>query len=311
MISIIIPVYNVEAYLKECFESIIQQNYKNIEIILVNDGSTDSSLERCRHFKSLYKEYTINIIDKKNEGVTAARRDGVQASHGEWILFMDADDILPPNALSTLVSNITDEINIILGSHSLLFDNDIIIKPNRSLGLYNNSEYIDLFLQSKVESAPWAKLFRREVFNKEIFNLPREIKVKEDFIMNFRIACEQRKKVLFINDSIYIYRYLRKDSAVYNALNKRKNIAYEIDILNYITQALKNSNIFIEKKKLLTQLFFTHACSWKKHIIKENKDVIKDIQKILYFVKKERPRNFNILKYIYLQFLCTYSKILK
>ena len=204
MISIIIPIYNVEAYLKECFQSIIQQDYKDFEIILVNDGSTDSSGEKCKQFQLQNKEYKIKIINKNNEGVTAARRDGVQEANGEWILFMDADDILEKNALSILVSNISNDINIILGSHSLLIDNEKVFKQNKSIGLFNYSEYIDLFLQSKVESAPWGKLFRKEVFTKEIFNLPREIKVKEDFIMNFRIACEQRNNVLFIKDPLYI-----------------------------------------------------------------------------------------------------------
>lgn len=311
MISIIIPVYNVEDYLEECFNSLIQQSYKEFEIILVNDGSTDTSLEKCKQFQTKYKNYSINIINKKNEGVTAARRDGVKASYGEWIMFMDADDILEEDTLQILASYTSKEINIILGSHSLLIENNKKLVPNRSIGLFNRSEYIDLFLQSKVESAPWGKLFKKEIFTEDIFLLPREIKVKEDFIMNFRIACKQNKNALFIKEPIYIYRYLRKDSAVFKALNNKKNISYEINILNYITQALIDSNLYHSKKRLLTQLFFTHVCSWRNYILKEQENVVSDINNLLRLIKKENPHNFNYLKYYYLQLLCYISKIIK
>lgn len=309
MISIIIPVYNVENYLCECFQSIVSQEYKDFEIIFVNDGSTDSSLDKCLNFKQQNPEISIIIINKLNEGVTAARRDGVFASHGEWIMFMDADDILESNALKILVSNISHNINVIIGSHSLLIDGKKEFKANRSIGLVDHSEYIDLFLKSKVEGAPWAKLFRKEVFSLEIFDLPRDITVKEDVIMNFRIACSQNRNVLFINEPLYIYRWLRPNSAVYHAKTKGKDISYEIRVLNYIGSSLKTYALYETKESLLAYFYFTHICSWKYSIVKQPKNVIGQIEDLLSFVKKEKPLNFSYLKYLYLFTVCKYTSL--
>lgn len=309
MISIIIPVYNVEEYLDECFLSVKKQTYKNYEIIIVNDGSSDSSLNKCLQFKDENPEITVRIIDKQNEGVTAARRDGALAAQGEWIMFMDADDMLEVDALQILSSNITNNVNIIIGSHSLLINEEKTFKPNRSIGLANHSEYIDLFLQSKVEGAPWAKLFRKEVFSLDIFNLPKDIKVKEDVIMNFRIACRQNGDVLFINEPLYIYRWLRPNSAVYHAKTKGKDISYEIRVLNYIGSSLKTYALYETKESLLAYFYFTHICSWKYSIVKQPKNVIGQIENLLSFVKKKKPLNFSYLKYLYLLTVCKYTSL--
>src|SRR5690606_15460378 len=92
LISVVIPVYNVESYLENCINSIVQQTYSNLEIILVNDGSTDNSTKICETAAS--KDSRIVLINQKNQGVSSARNNGLSIARGEWIYFIDADDFL-------------------------------------------------------------------------------------------------------------------------------------------------------------------------------------------------------------------------
>ena len=105
-ISIIVPVYNVEKYLSQCIESIINQNYKNIEIILVNDGSTDKSGDICDSYS--LKDNRIKVIHKKNEGVSIARNTGLKVATGEYIAFVDGDDFVHEYIYTKLINIINN-----------------------------------------------------------------------------------------------------------------------------------------------------------------------------------------------------------
>ncbi len=109
LVSVIIPVYNVEKYLNECVESVINQTYKNLEILLIDDGSTDNSGEICDEYKE--KDSRINVIHKKNDGLSNARNDGINNSNGEYLYFLDSDDYLEHNAIYIL-------LNIIIKNNS-------------------------------------------------------------------------------------------------------------------------------------------------------------------------------------------------
>lgn len=100
LVSVIVPVYNVEAYLRQCLDSIVNQSYRNLEIILVNDGSTDSSGRICNEYAS--KDSRILVIEKENGGASSARNVGIKQAHGEYIYFADSDDLLELRALETL-----------------------------------------------------------------------------------------------------------------------------------------------------------------------------------------------------------------
>lgn len=110
MISVIVPVYKAEKYLHRCVDSILAQTYTNFELILVDDGSPDNSGAICDEYA--VKDSRVRVFHKKNGGVTAARADGVNISKGEWITFVDADDTIPIEALSTLYKNVDKNIDI-------------------------------------------------------------------------------------------------------------------------------------------------------------------------------------------------------
>lgn len=111
-ISIIVPVYNAESYLKRCLDSIINQTYKNIEIILIDDGSTDKSGMICDEYKS--HDDRIIVIHKANSGVSSARNSGLDIAGGEYIAFIDSDDYVPKNYLEMLLNDMTDETEMVV-----------------------------------------------------------------------------------------------------------------------------------------------------------------------------------------------------
>ena len=123
-ISIIIPVFNAEKYIEECINSILNQTYSKIEIIIINDGSTDNSEKICLELSK--KDQRIKYIYQNNAGVTVARKTGVENATGEWISFVDADDILSPYAIQTLIEKSKGQ-DIVIGD----------IKP-----FYNTTENI-------------------------------------------------------------------------------------------------------------------------------------------------------------------------
>lgn len=135
-VSVIIPVYNVEKYLKECVDSVINQSYENMEIILVDDGSTDSSGKICDEYKNIDKR--ISVIHRKNGGLSAARNTGLDVSNGEYIYFLDSDDYLELSAISDLVSTIEEENADFVFFDGYVFYTDC--EPNDKVYSYSRKE---------------------------------------------------------------------------------------------------------------------------------------------------------------------------
>ena len=111
LVSIIIPVYNVQDFLEQCLSSIVNQTYTKLEILIINDGSTDNSSLICQHYAS--QDSRIVFVSKGNEGVSIARNMGLALSTGEFVTFIDADDFIEPNYIETLISDMTNEIDLV------------------------------------------------------------------------------------------------------------------------------------------------------------------------------------------------------
>ena len=207
-ISIIVPVYNTEKYLKECIDSIINQTYKNLEIILIDDGSTDNSLNICKLFSSQDKR--IKIIEKSNSGVSDSRNMGLVSSTGDYITFVDSDDWIENNYIMNLFNNlIANNVDISMCNFNLHSSNNIIKKKNF---LDNNVYYEDYLLN------PFSKVFCGgicgKLYNKKIINFQfdKDIKIGEDRLFWFQ-AVLKAKKVYVFNDFLYNYR-LNENSAM-------------------------------------------------------------------------------------------------
>lgn len=310
MVSIIIPVYNIDKYIVECLESIYCQTYKDFEVIIIDDGSTDKTYQYCSDYianKFLYRNF--KIIKKTNGGVVSARIEGLSYACGDWIMFVDGDDTLEPKSLEILTNYITTDLNIIIGTFNYYISGKKRSVNNLSLGKYSAEEYIDLILLGKVYVAPWAKLYRRALLIKQMLELPRSIKNKEDLIMNMRVACSQKGNILFINDVIYNYRYGRVDSALTKYLLKM-NLKYELKIKDYVVGALKENSLYNTHKKYISYYYFNLLWYLKStyHGLR-----IDEYNELLEMLKKSKIKSWtlkSLVKFIIINILLIKEKLL-
>lgn len=210
-ISVVIPVYNVENYLRECMDSVIGQSHKNLEIICVNDGSTDSSLQILKDYQN--KDDRIKIIDQKNKGVSSARNMGIKIAKGEYITFVDPDDILSLNAYETALNKIKSNVDILVWGYKA-FPNagGWWLKAGQSSNKVYNDKIVDAFFNGESASVVvWNKFYRNKMLKENNLNFNEALKTSEDVEFNM-LSFVRAKKIQFINDRLYNYRIKRKDS---------------------------------------------------------------------------------------------------
>ncbi len=192
-ISVVVPVYKAEKWLRDCVDSILVQTLSDIEVLLVDDGSPDSCGVICDEYAE--KDERVRVFHKENDGVSMARKTGVDNARADWISFVDADDTLPATALSDLYDG-REGSDIVIGR----FDENIYNK--KYLTLEENRRYT--IFGTYMKRTPWARLIARHLFDENTF-APREIVVSEDIIMNTRLAFANEKPVRLINKKVYNY----------------------------------------------------------------------------------------------------------
>ena len=163
MISVIVPVYNVERYLEECLNSIQHQSYTNIEVILVNDGSTDHSKMICERYCE--EDSRFHLLNQENQGQSVARNVGVAASTGEFIAFVDSDDIIQHNYLETLMQYMTEEVDIV-ESKFTVNKNEFLAKNFKEIEILfegNSEEAVKVVSNHLLSVNPVTKLYRRAI----------------------------------------------------------------------------------------------------------------------------------------------------
>lgn len=163
LISILVPVYNIEKQLEKCLDTILNQTYKNFELIIVDDGSTDDSLVICRKYEK--KDNRIKVIHKKNGGLSSARNEALKIAKGKYIGFVDSDDCISENMFEKLYTICTDNKADIAICDYATTEKDIG-SGNKKIKLMNKQEFMPLILTDKITSHVWNKLFNRELFDK-------------------------------------------------------------------------------------------------------------------------------------------------
>ena len=215
-VSIIVPVYNKGQYLQECIDSICKQSYQNFELILIDDGSTDNSGNICD--KAADSDNRIIVFHTENKGVGAARNLGINKAKGEYIMFVDADDMLDCRCLQIMVDNMEPEIDIVYSGICAIHENKkekILLAKN---GTYSVNEFFKELSNYNIQFyyfGPIAKLIRNK-FNKLDIRFEKQENIGEDIIFNMSLLCKV-KKIKFIAEDLY---YFRADSE--NSLSKSK-----------------------------------------------------------------------------------------
>ena len=174
LISVIVPVYNVESYVAECIESIQNQTYMNLEIILVNDGSTDNSGDICDQYAT-YDE-RIKVIHKENAGVSAARNTGIEAANGDYIAFVDSDDYIAPNMYEDMLRILKENDLDILECTAFRDKGGEIIEGcnDGSLEIFNRDEALKMAMYDCFV-AVWSQLYKRSAIDDVRFPVGRKI----------------------------------------------------------------------------------------------------------------------------------------
>ncbi|WP_150923054.1 glycosyltransferase family 2 protein [Streptococcus mitis] len=216
MISIIVPVYNVEEYLEECLESIRKQSYQDIEVILVNDGSIDGSQAICEQFCQSDKRF--RLINQKNQGQSVARNRGVKESLGEYIMFVDSDDVVSLGLLEQLMKYKSDGIDIVECNRTE--DIQCLNEEKKDIHVkeFDSNEALYQCFNHGVSWSPVAKLYRRKIVEKVPFL---ENLIYEDFYTGI-VSLKYIHKMRKINYIGYYYRY--HTSSTMNQKYSEKNL---------------------------------------------------------------------------------------
>lgn len=217
-ISIIIPIYNAKDYLRRCLDSVVKQTNSNLEIILVDDGSTDTSLTICNEYAE--KDARIVVVSQKNQGVSAARNKGIEIATGDYLGFVDSDDVLSPNMYDILMKLQESTNADITSCRYTKFTNQYDFSITNHYSSYNQTEALFLLLEEKeLTNFLWDKLFKKSLFENIKF---KEGLIFEDLDVMYKLFAKMNK-ITLSHSILYAY-YQREDSYVHTyAYNKIAN----------------------------------------------------------------------------------------
>lgn len=210
MISVIVPIYNVEKYLKECIDSIIKQTYKDIEIILVDDGSPDRCSELCDNYA--LQDSRIKVVHKKNGGLSSARNAGIDIASGEWLVFIDSDDYIHSEMLTKMMeAQIATDASLVVCDFCSFSDSGKAVRRtsnNGEITVYSPYEACEAFFSRKgIGWNAWNKLYHRTLF--DTIRFPEGIYC-EDKATIYKLYLKSNK-VVYVHECLYYYR-LRQGS---------------------------------------------------------------------------------------------------
>lgn len=225
MISVIVPVYNVEKYLERCIDSILKQTYSDLEILLIDDGSSDNSGKICDEYAK--KDNRIKVIHKKNGGISDVRNVGIENAKGDYIGFVDSDDYIADDMFETLykLSN-ENNADISIVSFYEMYNGKLIgVRDDKTLTKMDKQEALkELLIDTNIQSYMWNKLFKKELFDNLRFPLGKNF---ED-IATVLLIFERANKVVLLQDPKYYY--LRRDDSI---VGHRTNKTY-LDYLEVV-----------------------------------------------------------------------------
>lgn len=255
-ISVIIPVYNTEKFLKRCLDSVLNQTLKEIEIIIINDGSTDNSLEILKTYAE--KDERIVIINKKNGGLSSARNAGLELATGKYIYNIDSDDYLESNLVLEQLYNKCEKEKIDI----LVFDyyNDFGIKKEYIKNIINSEDsdinkkqYIKDLINSKWGISIWGKLIKRELFEKNKIKFPENIFMGEDLLTTLKLIV-YAYRIRKINKAFY--NYVQHENQGTKTINKEKKYQDYYNLYMEIKNFLLGKNIFYKYENEFNEKIF-------------------------------------------------------
>ena len=283
LLSVIVPVYNVEDYLSKCIDSLIVQTLKDVEIILVNDGSTDKSGDICDKYR--LKDNRIKVIHKENGGTSDARNTGIEIARGKYISFVDSDDWIDPHMFEKLYNlAIENEADIVQCDYIKVYDENVIVNNiSENITKYNSEQILhELYGPNYIKTVIVCnKIYKRELFNEIRF--PKG-KFYEDEFTTYKIL---HKANLIIDTNIPMYYYRQREGS---KMNSNFNIK-KLDGL----EALKERKEYFIQNELIELSYKAEAqlCYiMKEFYIKIHSSNIKDKSYLLKILNREVRKNY-------------------
>ncbi|MDO5571237.1 MAG: glycosyltransferase [Bacteroidales bacterium] len=288
-ISVIFPVYNVEKFVYKSFLSLINQDYNDYEIIIINDATQDNSLNIINEIIKTTRHLNIVLFEQAvNKGLSAARNKGIELSSGDYIFFMDSDDIITKDCLSTLAEEIdNNRFDIVLGEHSILLENKSLVhKPLSANGAFIGNEIIlSKYLNNYWPLVAWNKLLNRNFIldNKLFF---KDGILHEDVLWTFMLALKA-DSMYIINKSTYYY--VKRDNSITSSYNKKNFEGEMLGILEMLDISIQYENIEI------------YSYILDSYFVDIKKALLNNIDKILIINYRKEIKPFYlplILKYL-------------
>lgn len=276
-VSFIIPVYNCEKYVAECIESVLANrcDFYEQEIVLIDDGSKDSSGAICDRYAAGHPE--IKVIHQVNQGVSVARNAGLDVATGEWVMFIDADDILRRDALLLLYENAEFYKYEVVKFGSFVFDqNGFLYKQKRKYST-ERLEYLELLYCRKAIMSVWAGIYSRAFLEQYSFRFIPKIRIGEDWIVSYKIVYyAQRFK--YIDQAIYGWRKNEKSVTRSKCMEVRPDvlIAYKT-ILDFNNQ----NKVYVNKGAFHTTLSNLRCGYMRKAVRSCQKHIFQETDKLL------------------------------
>ena len=302
MISVIIPVYNVEKYISQCLNSVCGQTYVDLEIILVDDGSTDASGDICDEYARNDKR--IHVIHQKNAGAAAAKNTGLEVASGRYLSFVDGDDFLEPDAYSHMIQILQEHsANIVQCSYRDVFK-DRVIEHNLEKAILNQIDFLTLFTEDWTCALLWDKLYDKSLFDGVYFETGHKI---DDEYFTYRGIMNAKK---IVRDSQIVYNYRKRASSVMYSptsaqqiisdridylCKRRKNViasfpqlrtVYDIHFLNMMIILSRDDNVTETHRRLIQLYLKEYFC--EKHHTKPDCRLIPSLCKLMFLGSKKK-----------------------
>ena len=281
LISVIIPVYNVEKYLNKCITSVVEQTYKNLEIIIVDDGSTYQSPEICDEWKK--RDSRIQVVHSSNGGAGKARNTALDMATGDYVTFVDSDDYIAPQMYQVLLEQFYDGIGIVECNYSMVYDDSEKFKEERKIYKIHTYSAMEAMYENINDhifrQLIWNKMYRKDVIKGIYF--PTGKKIDDEFWTYQAIG--NASKLIYIDQKLYAYR--QQEQSVMHLLDAKKRL----EALKAKEERHKYICKFMPQLKTesLNNLWFTCIYQGQRVLKDKNKENLKSVYpQIKSFIKK-------------------------
>ena len=287
-ISIMVAAYNVEKYIERCMDSLVNQTLRDIEIIVVNDGSTDETLNKILQYSRNDKR--VIVIDKENEGLIEARKSGIENSNGEYLLFVDGDDWIAEDTCEKLYSKaISLDLDIVNYGLYYAFDDRLEEEKINDFDIMVKDEYLKNVLLNKIRANIVMQMVKRNFFENNKIIFPNNISYAEDLAITIALACN-KPKVATVNEPLYYY--YQRENSITNKISKK---VFDVELaIKWIENILEEKKYLEIYKNELEYLKYIHLYYYRVIAVEYNGPIHKELY------DRWKAKNINIKKNNYI-----------